>query len=731
MQFLNESACMTLSTNTDAVWSGRPRRPRRRIVLLTVSLLAVLGVSAGGLAIASTRHEQAQPPTLPRELGLSFSSTEACSGPSTSLAGAAPLKAPSADDEFDSWVVRYTDSVAFTRFAASSDAVSGSLSLSLTNPTGVAQAAPDRLEQAIPVSPGESLTLSFWSKGIASSGSEVGVILGPNKVAERLEVNTTIGDWVESTVQYRVPSGLTSLNVAVIIDNLVGEVLVDELRILRGGEVITANAGFEESSAILSVSNGTMLFNAADRSDSITLVGRVGESMPVTWCVSNGEREYGGTTDVADGPVEIPVRYSTPGLYDLRVAYMYDGQPVEKVVKFGVVPEPNGVASGTGLAGHFRGGLARMTNAPETMALLGADSVRLEIPWQRVEATPGQYAFPEYIDRVIDSYASAGVEVLAVPAYYNPNYDAGLTPSTPAGTRAYAEYAAAILARYPQAGSKIEVYNEFDHTFNTGKCGHTPSCYDDLLVPTTERVKQHNPATVVYGPSTAGMQVRFDWLEPFIAGGGLDHVDVLSFHPYTQPEGPLGLDEQLARLNEIVAAAKPGVDVPISLTEMGWATVEGWVSPEEQAAYTVQMQAIAVKAGIDSIYWFTLADEGSDRTNHEASFGFFETPNSFIPNAYQPKASAVALAVSQRMLGGAQFRGMEAWGEDVVAMTFTDSDGGTVSVLWAEQPVAAFDLAGLPEGALFDMNGVAIDRANSIAMDIDPIYLVQTRDVTD
>lgn len=696
----------------------------RKIVLLSIAGVLVVALVATLLVFRpwEARSEEARPAPIPKSQTQVETALGECTAPPEGDGSSPGLAPAAADDAFGGWEQRLNDTAATTRFSASEDVREGLTSLSLTSGTGAQPPVPERFEQYVPVTAGETLTVAFSSKA-ATAASQVSIVLGPNAVAKRLAIPDG-AEWADTSVSYTVPRGMASLSVAIEITSLQGEVLIDGLTVQRNGTELLVNGGFEDTSAVLSIDNATLLFDGAPDSRDLNVRTRVAAATTIAWCVSGGETEYGGVSTFEDGLVQVPVEYSDPGLYTVKISMHHAGQLIERSATFGVVPPRNGVPSGIGIAAHFQGGVARMTNAPATLAMLGADSVRFEVPWQRIEKEPGVYTYPQYIDQVMGAYETAGMSVLTVPAYYNPLYDQGKTPSTDRGLQGYSAYTGALLSKYPAGGGLTEIYNEYDHIFNTGACGTTPDCYMRMLVPAAAAAKAVNPGATIYGPSTAGMQVRFDWLQPFIAQGGLDHVDVLTFHPYTQPEGPTLLDSQLQELNGMIAAAKPGVDVPISFTEMGWATVDGWVSRDEQAAYTAQTAPIALKAGVDSIYWFTLADTGSDRSNYEASFGFFETASTFTPNTYQPKTSAIALAVSQRMLGGATFSAEENWGDGVKAYTFTTADGRTITAAWAPDAPASVAVEDLPDGRVLDMNGRQVDAEDSLDIGEAPVYLV-------
>src|SRR5690606_28666747 len=121
-------------------------------------------------------------------------------------------------------------------------------------------------------------------------------------------------------------------------------------------------------------------------------------------------------------------------------------------------------------------------------------------------------------------------------AYRSIHHDDNLTPSTPEGHAAFAAYASKVLEHYGDVTNEIEVYNEFNHTFNDGLCGRTADCYLPLLIATHDKVKEDHPDAVVVGPATAGIDIA--WLNRLIELGGLDDLDAVSAHRYTYPDPP-------------------------------------------------------------------------------------------------------------------------------------------------------------------------------------------------
>ena len=105
----------------------------------------------------------------------------------------------------------------------------------------------------------------------------------------------------------------------------------------------------------------------------------------------------------------------------------------------------------------------------------------------------------------------------------------------------------------------------------------------------------------IYRPHAENGQA---YLEALVAGGLLDHVDVVGVHAYFDGPGTSTLERGLTATRAAVG------DAPIWLTETSVAS-EGkrpWMTPEWQAEMVLRIHATAMVHGVEAVFWHTLAD---------------------------------------------------------------------------------------------------------------------------
>jgi len=206
----------------------------------------------------------------------------------------------------------------------------------------------------------------------------------------------------------------------------------------------------------------------------------------------------------------------------------------------------------------------------------------------------------------------------------------------------------------------------------------------------------------------------FGWLERLFSLGALEYMDAVSVHPYIYPRQPDtrkdSLDALLLRLQALIRKYNRGEPKPVHLTELGWPTHRGLtgVSGREQARYAVRSSVLALSAGVEKIYWYTLLNTGTDRKRREHNFGLLRHPDDPL-GAYTPKPAFVALAVLTRQLTGATLVTREGTPDPVYSVLF-ERTGEPLRVMWtprrggrdvnaaldlrAEVPLTATDMMG-------------------------------------
>ena len=232
---------------------------------------------------------------------------------------------------------------------------------------------------------------------------------------------------------------------------------------------------------------------------------------------------------------------------------------------------------------------------------LGASRLRDGLSWSAIETRPGVYNFDPYRTDFLDKARRDGVKFLLVFDPKHPAYDDGGTPFSATGQQAFANYLAALLDRYGDLVTAIEIGNEIN-----GKAGMTGPAASDrarshvaLLTAIHRRIKPTHPDVAVLGGSTNVIGVGF--LERIFEAGGLDVMDGVAVHPYRNNAEHVDTELEAVR----AAMRRHGREVPIYAPEFG----DEVDSPEEASPLMLKMVAMMGAAGVRDAYWYVLSDE--------------------------------------------------------------------------------------------------------------------------
>ena len=348
----------------------------------------------------------------------------------------------------------------------------------------------------------------------------------------------------------------------------------------------------------------------------------------------------------------------------------------------------------------------------------GITSVRDELYWNNIEASPGVYAFPASFDAYMAALGNAGISPLIELDFANPNYDAGATPYDAAGIAGFCNYATQVLLHYGSQISAVEVWNEYDGNFCTGPAAvNRPVSYQALLQSTYATIKAMRPDVTVVAGATSGTDLTF--FQGVFAAGGLASLDVLSLHPYRYTSPPEGIENNIASLQTLTRLYNNGATKPIWVSEIGWYTHTSTgpgdvtITNAIQAEYVVRCYALLLSAGVERVYWYLLYDNPSQ--DDGVNLGLLPSSLS-IP----PKPAYVAMTTLTTQLQGAQFVRREGTPNSTYSLLFQRSDGTQVRILWALNPMTVFVTGAT--GAV-DMLGNTLPLSGSFALTPSPIFV--------
>ncbi|MGW8564883.1 sugar-binding protein [Isoptericola sp. NPDC055881] len=631
----------TMPTTTPPTTPLTTRRPRRAVP----ALLAALAVLAGVLVT----------PPAPARADLA------------------------ASDSFEGWTTTVSGSPDFEIAADTAQAHDGAASARVDFTTPYSASYVD-LRQNVRATGGVTYDMSAWVRTADLSSAGAAYVVLSSDHTQRVELPAGTNGWTKLEWSYTQPTGSMTFVLRFLVRGA-GTVWLDDVRMAAAGDDdnLVVNPSFEQHApppGTLAFADTALVYRAGDAHVGVRTVA---QSVDWELRAASGQRVDTGTVTVSGGSASIDLSGLPAGYYGLTLEI---DAPValSRTGSLAVVEAPGSAASSdrpVGVAVHVNRYSVEQVDA--LMAPLGVGTMREGPSWDTVETAPGVYEFPAHFDAQVAAAKARGERPLVILAYFSRWYDDGKTPSTPEGIAAYARYAAAAAAHYGP-GVDYEVYNEFNHSFNTGACGTTAACYLDLLAPAADAIHAAAPGARVVGPVTAG--ARWDFMEDLFALGGLDYLDAVSYHTYDFPVAPEGRTEAgVATLRALVDEYAPGRDIPIWLSEHGWTTTTGGTTEQQQAAYVVRSAALLEAAGVERVIYYELIDSGANRAEPEHNFGLTRLPAAG-GTALTPKPAYPALATFTRLTAGRTLTALRRL-DGAITADFTDATGGAVRMVWA------------------------------------------------
>ena len=175
------------------------------------------------------------------------------------------------------------------------------------------------------------------------------------------------------------------------------------------------------------------------------------------------------------------------------------------------------------------------------VANMGFRWVKFQMPWKDVEPNPGSYSWGGWDGR-IDAYAAAGIKVMLsipkAPDWARPsNTDRGVEGPA-ANPQDYANFVAAVAARYKGKVQAIEIWNEQNMDYEWGREPLDPARYMEMLKASYNAIKAVNPDMIVISgamtPTGAPPPVAMDdvqYLQAMYANGLKNYSDAIGAHP--------------------------------------------------------------------------------------------------------------------------------------------------------------------------------------------------------
>lgn len=246
----------------------------------------------------------------------------------------------------------------------------------------------------------------------------------------------------------------------------------------------------------------------------------------------------------------------------------------------------------------------------------GAKIIRMDFFWSGTEREKGGYDFSPF-EKLTDDLEKHGIRPLYILDYSNRHYDQGLSPYSPEGRTAFANWAAAAAMKFKGRGIIWEMYNEPNIQF--WKPEPKPEDYIKLALETGEAIRKVAPDELYIGPATSEIDLVF--LEKCFKAGLLEYWDAVSVHPYRQKD-PETVMIEYAKLREMIDKYAPkGKKIPILSAEWGYSSVWGNYDPDLQGKLLPRQWMTNLACEVPISIWYDWHDDGTDPKEPEHNFG--------------------------------------------------------------------------------------------------------------
>jgi hypothetical protein len=289
--------------------------------------------------------------------------------------------------------------------------------------------------------------------------------------------------------------------------------------------------------------------------------------------------------------------------------------------------------------------------------IAGATTVRVDVGWSSLQ-TIGRGNFSSWYVNKLDAFMrgarARGLKVIAMlwstpcwassaPASLKEGctgawWDRGVTAYPPGRMADYAKIVQWLTARYGRYLAALEIWNEPDANGEFWRSRDPAGDYARLLRAAYPAAKRGDPKVAVLAGALLISNRVF--LAQLYRNGIKNEYDGLSLHPYVGGSpyagGSASFGHGLRSIHQFQSAT--GDRAPIWVTEFGWSTAGGNVTPQLQAQYIREAFSILRKMGfVRAAIVYNLRDTGSDPYSLEDNFGL-------VTSTFAPKQAFYAFA---------------------------------------------------------------------------------------
>jgi len=256
------------------------------------------------------------------------------------------------------------------------------------------------------------------------------------------------------------------------------------------------------------------------------------------------------------------------------------------------------------------------------------------VNWGDIETSPGVYDW-RWLDQWVSQAQAHNVTLLYtfvdVPQFYSSKptdasctyTNKGLGACDPPsdlnadGTGTDQAFRNFVTALVQHVGSKIqyfEIWNEANQPSvwqATDPVNHPFNQLIRMEQDASQIIKATNPNALILTPPPVGFPYGAPkWEAAFLAAGGANYADVVTFHSYVHKwiwgTQPVPENVAIAIHNMVVTMQKYSVTKPLWITESGWGRVDkdGFTDETLQTAFTARYILLEQSAGVAHAYWY-------------------------------------------------------------------------------------------------------------------------------
>lgn len=297
----------------------------------------------------------------------------------------------------------------------------------------------------------------------------------------------------------------------------------------------------------------------------------------------------------------------------------------------------------------------------KAMKAIGITSIRLDANWDWVQyGGPKSYDWAQ-LDQVVKSVRAAGMSADLIidgcPPWAAVAGTSGDDSPQPASAAQYAQWAAAVAARYaPMGVHTFEIWNEPNiQAFWQPK--PNPAAYTAMLKAAYTAIKNVDPSAFVLSGGLApavnnGTDIApITFLQDMYANGAKGSFDALGYHPYSYPALPDSVQSwsgwsQMSQTSpslRSVMAANGDSGKKIWITEVGAPSAGpyGVGQAGEAKEFTQVIANAKATSWIGACYLYSWQDEGTSQSTSENWFGLV-TAGGAKKQAYHAVSTALA-----------------------------------------------------------------------------------------